>query len=75
MCKKYTEQDLLDIVEINQDFLRHFTPGLTREEVVEEIKRTFDDIRKKDRKDLVLDVKGVIDKEEEYISPNRPYAH
>ncbi len=74
MHKKYAEQDLIDIVEINQDFLRQFTPDLTRPEIVEEIKRTFDDIRKKDRKNLVLDVKGVVAKEEEYISPNRPYV-
>jgi anaerobic magnesium-protoporphyrin IX monomethyl ester cyclase len=74
MHKKYSGQDLIDIAEINQDFLRHFTPDLTRQEIIDEIKRTFEDIRKKDRKDLVLDVKGVIDKEEEYIKPNRPYA-
>ena len=73
MHKKYAEQDLTDIVEINQDFLRHFTPDLTRPEIIEEIKRTFDDIRMKNRKDLVLDVKGVIDSEEEYITPTRPY--
>ncbi|MFH1072432.1 MAG: cobalamin-dependent protein [Nanoarchaeota archaeon] len=74
MHKKYAEQDLIDIVEINQEFLRQFTPDLTRQEIIEEIKRTFDDIRKKGRKNLVLDVKGVIDKEEEYISPHRPYV-
>ena len=73
MHKKYAEQDLTDIVEINQDFLRHFTPDLTRPEIIEEIKRTFDDIRMKNRKDLVLDIKGVIDSEEEYITPTRPY--
>jgi len=74
MYKKYAEQDLIDIVEINQDFLRHFTPDLTRQKIVDEIKRTFDDIRTRNRKDLVLDVKCVVDKEEEYISPNRPYV-
>lgn len=73
MHKKYAEQDLLDIVEINQDFLRQFTPDLTREEIVEEIKRTFDDIGKKNRK-LILDVKGVVRSEEDYINPNRPYS-
>ncbi len=74
MHKKYAAQDLIDIVEINQDFLKHFTPDLTRQEIVEEIKRTFNDLRKKDRKDLVLDVKGVVNKEEEYINPTRPYV-
>ncbi|MEW5896234.1 MAG: hypothetical protein AB1668_00950 [Nanoarchaeota archaeon] len=74
MYKKYVKQDLIDTVEINQDFLRHFTPDLTRQEIIDEIKRTFDEIRKKDKKDLVLDVKGVIDCEEEYISPTHPYA-
>lgn len=74
MYKKYAGQDLFDIAEMNQDFLRQFTPDLTRPEIVEEIKRTFDDLRKKDRKNLVLDVKGVVDKEEEYINPTRPYV-
>ena len=73
MHEKYAEQDLIDIVEINQDFLRQFTPDLTRQEIVEEIKRTFDDIGKKERK-VVLDVKGVVKEEEDYISPNRPYS-
>lgn len=74
MHKKYAGQDLIDIVEINQDFLRQFTPDLTRSEIVEEIKRTFDDIRKKNRKDLVLDVKGVIGNEEKYVDPNHQYV-
>jgi len=74
MHKKYAGQDLIDIVEINQDFLGQFTPGLTRQDVVDEIKMTFDDIRKKGRADLVLDVKGVVAGEEDYINPNRPYA-
>lgn len=71
---KYALEDLIDIVEINEDFLRQFTPDLTRAEIVEEIKRTFDDIRQKDRKDLVLDIKGVVAEEEKYIHPNRPYT-
>lgn len=74
MHQKYAERDLLDIVEINQDFLRQFTPDLTRSEIVDEIKGTFDDIRKKDRKNLVLDVKGVVREEEEHISPSRHYV-
>jgi radical SAM superfamily enzyme YgiQ (UPF0313 family) len=74
MHKKYAEQDLIDIIEINQDFLRHFTPDLTRQEIIEEIKNTFEGIKQKNRKDLVLDVKGVVDKEARYINPNHPYA-
>ena len=73
MHKKYAEQDLIDIVEINQDFLSQFTPDLKREDIVEEIKRTFDDIKKKN-KHVVLDVKGVVGKEEEYVNPSRPYC-
>ena len=73
MNRKYANDDLIDIVGINQDFLRLFTPDLTREEIIEEIKRTFDDIRQKDRKPI-LDVKGVVEKEEKYIQPNRPYS-
>jgi radical SAM superfamily enzyme YgiQ (UPF0313 family) len=73
MQRKYAKEDLIDIVEINQDFLRHFTPDLTREEIVNEIKRTFDDIRNKGRDELVLDVKGVVGEEEEYINPSHPY--
>ncbi|MBD3204667.1 hypothetical protein GF327_10330 [Candidatus Woesearchaeota archaeon] len=73
MNRKYANEDLIDIVGINQDFLRLFTPDLTREEIVEEIKRTFDEIRGKDRKPI-LDVKGVVEKEEKYIQPNRPYS-
>lgn len=83
MYKKYAGQDLIDIVEINQDFLMYFTPDLTREEIIEEIKKTFDDIKreykreygeKEGREKLVLDVKGVSQSEEEFISPNRPYV-
>lgn len=72
MHKKYAEQDLIDIVGINQDFLRNFAPYLSREEIVEEIKETFSDIRKTNPK-IVLDVKGIVEKEEEYITPYRPY--
>jgi radical SAM superfamily enzyme YgiQ (UPF0313 family) len=73
MYKKYAQQDLINIAEINQDFLRYFAPDMAREEIVEEIKKTFSDIRMKKRK-LVLDVKGVIAEEESYINPNRPYC-
>ena len=73
MNRKYANEDLIDIVGINQDFLRLFAPDLTREEIIEEIKSTFDDIREKGRKPT-LDVKGVVEKEEEYIQPSRPYC-
>lgn len=79
MRKKYAGEDILDIVEINTDFLRQFAPDVTREEIVEEIKRTFDDIRNlhgvfENGRKLVLDVKGVVDAEEEHITPRRPYT-
>lgn len=70
--KKYTSQDLIEIEEINRDFLEQFAPDLTREEIVEEIKHTFDDIKKKNEK-VVLDVKGVVRSEEDYINPTRGY--
>ncbi len=73
MARKYAHEDLIDIVEINQDFLRQFAPYLTRGEIVEEIKSTFDDIRRRDRKPI-LDVKGVVKKEEKHINPSRPYS-
>ena len=73
MNRKYANEDLIDIVGINQDFLRLFAPDLTREEIIEEIKSTFDDIREKGRKPT-LDVKGVVEKEEKYIQPSRPYC-
>lgn len=73
MHKKYVEQDLIDIVEINRDFLEQFAPDLAREDIVEETKNTFDDIKKRNKK-VVLDVKGVVRSEEDYINPNRLYA-
>lgn len=72
--RKYASEDLIDIVKINQDFLKTFTPELTREEIVEKIKETFTAIRLKNRIDLVLDVKGVIKSEEEEINPSRQYC-
>lgn len=73
MREKYGSADLIDIVGINRDFLSHFTAGLAREEILAEIKNTFEDIRKS-RNKPVLDVKGVIAKEEAEIQPERPYA-
>jgi len=72
MHKKYAKQDLIDIVEINKDFLRYFTPDLTRENIIEEIKLCFGDINKIN-KSIVLDVKGVVGEEEKYIGSYRPY--
>jgi len=74
MHRKYAEQDLIDIVGISQDFLRYFTPCLIRPKIIEEIKTLSDDVRKKNRKDLVLDVKGVDNEEEAYINPIRGYV-
>jgi radical SAM superfamily enzyme YgiQ (UPF0313 family) len=73
MINKYGKEDLIDIPEINRDFLKHFAPDLTREQIIDEIKQTFDEIRIKDHQP-VLDVKGVMPDEEEYISPRRPYS-
>jgi len=73
MHKRYAEQDLIDIVEINRDFLEQFAPDLAREDIVEEIKNTFDDIKKRNKK-VVLDVKGVVRSEEDYINLNKPYT-
>ena len=73
MNAKYGSEDLIDIVGINRDFLKYFSPHIRREEILEEIKDTFGEIKKK-RPELILDVKGVVKEEEEYIDPNRPYA-
>ena len=73
MDQKYRHEDLIDIVEINEDFLKYFAPSITRERILDSIKDTFNDIRKK-RDDVVLDVKGVVEDEEEYIEPGRPYS-
>ena len=72
MHKKYANEDLIDIVGINTDFLKQFSPYISRSQVIEEIKQTFDDLS--GRKNLVLDVKGVVPDEESYIKPKRPYT-
>ncbi|HJX50185.1 MAG TPA: hypothetical protein VJ438_01850 [Candidatus Nanoarchaeia archaeon] len=72
MQKKYSKQDLFTITEINRDFLAQFTPDIERGEIIEEIKTTFEDIKNKNKK-VVLDVKGVVNEEEDYINPNRSY--
>lgn len=74
MNRKYAHQDLIDVPQINRDFLKQFSPDLTREKILEEINRTFSDISKKERKDLVLDIKGVVGEEEDYVNSIRPYS-
>ena len=74
MQRKWGRQDLIDILDISRDFMRFFSPGLTRDYVIEQIKGTFDSIRKTREKDIVLDVKGVVDWEEKAIQPKRPYS-
>lgn len=74
MYRKYASQDLVDIPEISRDFLMQFCPELKREEIVEEIKTTFDDIQRTNQR-VVLDVKGVVGDEEKYVSPRRPYTN
>jgi len=73
MMRKYGSADILDIPEINRDFLSQFTPGLKREDILEEIKATFDVI-KQSKSTAVLDVKGVNRDEEAFVDPERPYA-
>jgi len=74
MYKKYGNRDLIDIREISIDFLSQFAPSLTRDEIIEEIRETFEDIHRR-RPDLILDVKGIVSGGESYIKPNnRPYA-
>ncbi|MBM3233797.1 hypothetical protein FJZ19_01755 [Candidatus Pacearchaeota archaeon] len=73
MYRRYAKEDLIDIPRINQDFLGQFSPSLRRGDVLEEIRQTFEDIGT-ERKDVILDVKGVVGDEESYIKPNRPYA-
>ena len=73
MAKKYLNQDLIDIPEISQDFMKMFCPSLTRQEIIKEISQTFENIYKK-RKDIILDVKGIIPEEEKIIVTNRDYA-
>lgn len=72
MEEKYGDRDLIEIPEISEDFLKQSTNGITRRDILDEIKKTFEDIRKINP-DLVLDAKGVIGWEEEYIQPSRPY--
>lgn len=74
MGMKYAYRDLIDIPEINRDFLRYFAPELTRERILEEISHTFEAISARGRKDLVLDVKGVVGEEEIEINASRPYT-
>jgi radical SAM superfamily enzyme YgiQ (UPF0313 family) len=75
MQNKWASTDLIDIVDINRDFLRHFTRGLSREMILDEIKSVFADIRSQTlEQQLVLDVKGVIPKEEQDIAPRRYYC-
>ncbi len=74
MERKYSKQDLIDLVGISRDFIKIFCPTLTREFIMYEIKETFDDIRKQRQKDLVFDVKGVVPDEERFINPNRQYC-
>ncbi|MBN2111540.1 hypothetical protein JW707_00405, partial [Candidatus Woesearchaeota archaeon] len=73
MHEKYADEDLIDIVEINQDFLRQFASSLTRAQIIEEIRKTFECIRRKTEKP-VLDVKGVVKEEEGYVKPSRRYS-
>ena len=72
MSEKYSEQDLIDIVEINKDFLRYYSE-LTREDIIKEIKSIFEVIETINNR-IVRDVKGVIATEEEFINPYHPYA-
>jgi radical SAM superfamily enzyme YgiQ (UPF0313 family) len=69
---KYSRQDLVDIVGINEDFLKYLA-ALKRNEVLEGIKDVFNHIRGK-RKDIVLDIKGVVAEEEAYVKPERDYV-
>jgi radical SAM superfamily enzyme YgiQ (UPF0313 family) len=75
MQDKWGNKDLIDITEINQDFLRFFAPELTRGKILETIGSIFADIRAKtpDRR-LVLDIKGVVPEEEKTIAPRRYYC-
>lgn len=66
MHKKYADKDLVDIVEINKDFLECFSPGLEREMIIDELRDTFEDIKATNPK-IVRDVKGVVQEEEEII--------
>ncbi len=70
MQKKYAKQDLINIVDINKDFLKQFTPDITRENIIEEIENTFEDIKSKNNK-ITLDIKGVIEREEDYITQKK----
>jgi radical SAM superfamily enzyme YgiQ (UPF0313 family) len=63
MQTKYASQDLLDIEEISKDFLARFTT-VTRESIINEIQQLFHAIT---RPEVILDVKGVTQKEEKLI--------
>lgn len=75
MLAKWGNADIIDIPDINRDFLKHFAPELTRKKVLEEIESVFSDVRAKtpDRR-LVLDIKGVMADEEERVNPRRYYC-
>lgn len=73
MDKKWGKEDLINLVKINRDFLRFFTPELTRKKILEEIKSVFAEIKKTGNR-AVLDVKGVVPHEEEEIQPRREYC-
>lgn len=73
MQEKWAGADLLDIADANRDFLRFFSPSLTREEILEEIRMAFADI-KQTASQAVLDVKGVNPAEEKVIQPRRRYC-
>lgn len=74
MEKKWGNEDLIDLVKINRDFLRFFTPELTRERILEEIRSIFAAIRQTGSR-AVLDVKGVVPDEEKVIQPRREYCN
>jgi radical SAM superfamily enzyme YgiQ (UPF0313 family) len=73
MLDKWGKADLIDLPEIHRDFLHFFAPGLTRNGILEEIQSTFSDIKQTSSR-AVLDVKGVMPPEEEFIQPRRGYC-
>lgn len=76
MRQKWPKQDLINIAEINRDFLKYFAPELSREAILHEIKEIFAHVRSNTpKRRLVLDVKGVTAEEEQYIMPRRYYCN
>ena len=57
--------------EQKREIIKNLRAKLNEPDIKTFLARTRE--RMKNRKDLVLDVKGVIDSEEEYITPTRPY--